>query len=353
MTIELNRNDFQKLVDIVRNLPAFRTVDGRIELMLQTLRGSPRANDILSSIKFDGDARNVAVGVLDRLMNFGQVVQGREALGVFVNQVLEYIGEGENAEFLRQLFHDYPLDVPVATGSLLSPWQGPQNYDEIKEKIIGENTLRHIYTLELALESAKAVVHIRTPFQVGTGFLISPNLVVTNNHIIDSVDTALRSEFTFNFQLDIYNKECPIYVVQNRPTGFFYTNSQLDFTITELEETPNIFTPLKLTSSRLQKGEWMAIIQHPGGHYKKFTMHNNYVVYADKQITQYTTSTLPGSSGSPIFNENFEVCAIHHSGGMIVEPTSQQEFLRNEGVNTSAVISDLKQNAPLIYNLIK
>lgn len=352
MTVELNRNDFQKLVDIVRNLPTFRTVDGRIELMLQTLRGSPRANDILSSLKFDGDARNVAVGVVDHLMNFGQVVRGREALGIFINQVLEYIGEGENAEFLRQLFHDYPLDVPVATTAFMSSWQGPQNYEEIKEKIIDENTLRHVYILELAVEAAKAVVHIHTPFQVGTGFLISPNLVVTNNHILDSVDTAIRSEYTFNFQLDIHNKECPVYIVQNSPTGFFYTNPQLDFTITELQETPKIFTPLKLSSTGLKKGEWMAIIQHPGGHYKKFSMHNNYVVYADKQIIQYTTSTLPGSSGSPIFNENFEVCAIHHSGGLIVEPASQQEFLRNEGVNISAVLSDLKQNVPYIYTHI-
>jgi V8-like Glu-specific endopeptidase len=30
---------------------------------------------------------------------------------------------------------------------------------------------------------------------------------------------------------------------------------------------------------------------------------------------QYTTDTLPGSSGSPVFNDNWEVVALHHAGG--------------------------------------
>ena len=39
-------------------------------------------------------------------------------------------------------------------------------------------------------------------------------------------------------------------------------------------------------------------------------MQNNFVAYADANIVQYATSTLPGSSGSPVFDDEFKVVAI-------------------------------------------
>ncbi|MBK9054813.1 MAG: trypsin-like peptidase domain-containing protein, partial [Chloroflexi bacterium] len=43
-------------------------------------------------------------------------------------------------------------------------------------------------------------------------------------------------------------------------------------------------------------------------------MQNNFVAFADTRIIQYLTSTEPGSSGSPVFNNDFVVVGIHHSG---------------------------------------
>ncbi|MBK7918080.1 MAG: trypsin-like peptidase domain-containing protein [Chloroflexi bacterium] len=62
------------------------------------------------------------------------------------------------------------------------------------------------------------------------------------------------------------------------------------------------------------------MIQHPGGHYKKISMQNNFVAFADARYLQYLTSTEPGSSGSPVFDNDFLVIGIHHSGGMLPEP---------------------------------
>ncbi|ODH02276.1 hypothetical protein A4S05_24955 [Nostoc sp. KVJ20] len=61
----------------------------------------------------------------------------------------------------------------------------------------------------------------------------------------------------------------------------------------------------------------MAIIQHPGGHLKKISIQNNFVAYTDNKVLQYTTSTEPGSSGSPVFDDDFQVVGIHHSGGSV------------------------------------
>jgi V8-like Glu-specific endopeptidase len=78
-------------------------------------------------------------------------------------------------------------------------------------------------------------------------------------------------------------------------------------------------------------------------------MQNNFVAYADANVVQYTTSTLPGSSGSPVFDDDFQVIAIHHSGGMLIEPGTKQCYLRNAGTSMIAVLKDLQVNAPEIY----
>lgn len=99
----------------------------------------------------------------------------------------------------------------------------------------------------------------------------------------------------------------------------------------------------------MRRDDRVAIIQHPGGHLKKISMQNNFIAYADANVVQYTTSTLPGSSGSPVFDDEFKVVAIHHSGGMLVEPGTQQRYLRNAGTSMIAVLKDMQANAPEIY----
>ena len=220
---------------------------------------------------------------------------------------------------------------------------------DVHEKIIGENTLRHIFLLELALESAKAVVHIDTSKGKGTGFMISPSLLMTNNHVIDSREIAEKSQFTFNYQLGRDGKEHPTQTVYALSGGEFYTNAELDYTVVTLP-SPLIFgKPLNLVPKQMQRESRVSIIQHPGGSFKKISIQNNFIAYADTRIIQYTTSTLPGSSGSPVFDENFNVVAIHHSGGILIEPDTNQPYLRNEGTSMIAVCRDLKTNASNIY----
>ena len=77
---------------------------------------------------------------------------------------------------------------------------------------------------------------------------------------------------------------------------------------------------------------------------------NNFVEYIDRRTIQYTTGTEPGSSGSPVFDDDFNVVAIHHSGGTITEPGTGRRYLRNAGSSMFAVLEDLKHHAPSIYD---
>lgn len=348
MTVQLSQPDFLHLTRIVQNLPDFANVRDRRRLLVGVFAGIPQANTILGRLDLDGIPMSVAVEVVQLLCQFGRVAYDKEALAVFLNYIQPFSGD-EDADFILELFQNYPLDVPLSPSRGINNWKGMDSTADIKEKIIGENTLRDIYILNLALEASKAVVRIATLNSLGTGFMIAPDLLMTNNHVLNSQEVAEKSNFSFNYQLDINGKECSTHTISALPDGAFYTSEELDFTVVNLKDVPDFGNPLIFKSKLMRQDERVAIIQHPGGHLKQISMQNNFVAYADKQILQYTTSTEPGSSGSPIFDDDFQVVGIHHSGGMLLEPGTQRRYLRNAGTSAIALLNDLKNNAPGIY----
>ncbi len=348
MTVQLSQPDFQRLTRIVQNLPDFANVRDRRRLVAGALQGVSQADIILARLDLDGAPMGVSVEVVRFLAQFGRVAYDKEALAVFLNYIQPYTGD-EDKDFIVELFQNYPLDVPVSPSRGIGNWKGMDSTADIKEKIIGENTLRDIYILNLALEASKAVVRIATPKGAGTGFMIAPDLLMTNNHVINSQEVGEKSNFSYNYQLDINGKECPTQIIGALPDGAFYTNKELDYTVITLKEVPDFGKPLIFKSKLMRRDDRVAIIQHPGGHLKKISIQNNFVAYADNQVLQYTTSTEPGSSGSPVFDDDFQVVGIHHSGGMLVEPNTQQRYLRNAGTSAIALLNDLQKNAPEIY----
>ncbi|HNS04008.1 MAG TPA: trypsin-like peptidase domain-containing protein [Anaerolineae bacterium] len=350
MATQLSKDNFDRLVGALTRLDAFRTATGRVRLVAGALEGSPRALDILGQIDFDGPARAVAVEIVRRFAQFGRVTPDQEALGILVNELLLWQGEADpESQFLRSLFETYGLDRPIAPAPNPTAWKGQETDADLQEKIIGEDTLRPIAMLEQALLTAASVVHISGPQGLGTGFVVGPNLVMTNNHVLASREDASAAEFTFYYELGIDNKVKPVVQVHARKDGQYYTSADLDYSVVQIESTPEAAKPLPLKAIKMARDARVAIIQHPAGLYKKISIQNNFVQYADSRVVQYTTSTLPGSSGSPVLNDDFKVVAIHHSGGNLLEPATARRYLRNEGMSMISVLADLKQNAPEIY----
>ncbi|WP_082393028.1 trypsin-like peptidase domain-containing protein [Nocardia arizonensis] len=346
MTINLVPRDFSRVVEILSAMPDFRTVQSRVDLVTDVFAGTSRSDDVVTTLDLDGPPRAVAVRVVQRLQSFGQDEPGQETLGVLINKMLAYLGAGEQADDLRDVLARYPFTTtPTADSRTITGWSGRESPAAVRERIIGENTLRDVYMLEMALDAARAVVRIRTPTALGTGFLVARTLVMTNNHVIPDATTAVRSEYAFNYQIDRHHREMPGTIYAAEPDGQFYTNRQLDITVVELHGADDI-RPLKLRPQRAVRGQRVNIIQHPGGHYKKISMQNNFVAYADERLIQYTTSTEPGSSGSPVFDNAFEVIGVHHAGGMLAEPGSTERYLRNEGISAVAILADLAAHAP-------
>ena len=61
-------------------------------------------------------------------------------------------------------------------------------------------------------------------------------------------------------------------------------------------------------------GEWLTIIQHPDGERKQLCVRENQLFKRGNDVLWYSTDTKPGSSGSPVFNNDWYVVALHHKG---------------------------------------
>jgi hypothetical protein len=112
---------------------------------------------------------------------------------------------------------------------------------------------------------------------------------------------------------------------------------------------------LLLGSRQIVRGNRVNIIQHPRGQPQKVVVTLNYVV-KDMSETRvhYLADTDHGSSGSPVFNKNWEVVALHHSGSP-VPPLQMSERMAlqmrgktqvNEGIPIRAIMPEIERWLP-------
>jgi V8-like Glu-specific endopeptidase len=349
VNVMLSQPDFQKLTQIVQNLPDFSNVRDRRRLISGAFQGVPQADIMSAGLDLDGSPMAVSVEVVNFLAQFGQVAYGKQALAVFLNYIQPFTGDEDN-DFISNLFRKYQLEQPAVPNSGIDHWLGLDTMAEVQEKVFGKDTLFDIYILQVALDAAKAVVNLRLPEKiVATGFMVAPDLLMTNNHVIATQKLAEQTKYIFNYQLDLNGEESPTYIVQALPGGLFYTNSELDYTIVNLKNMPDFGKTLILKNKLMRRDDCLAIIQHTGGYLKKISMLDNFVSFADEKVVQYITITTPCSSGSPVFDDKFQVVAIHHSSGLSLESATKRRYFRNIGTSMIAVLKDLQTNAPEIY----
>jgi V8-like Glu-specific endopeptidase len=218
------------------------------------------------------------------------------------------------------------------------------------EKITGViSTLLPISFLEKGLQKAKCVARVvikrNGGTEVGSGFLLSNNLFLTNNHVIADAAAAQVATIQFNYEQSLAGLAVQPVEYMLDPANGFATSVNEDWTAVRVKGDANTeFGAIALVATTVNKNDFVNIIQHPGGMYKQIGMYHNLVTYCDNNIIQYLTDTEPGSSGAPVFDSQWEVVALHHSGGMLKEPGTSQTLLRNEGININVVMAGIQAN---------
>ena len=194
----------------------------------------------------------------------------------------------------------------------------------------------------------------------GTGFLVAPGLFLTNHHVVESAVASRRFQVQFDYEYDPLDRaKNPTAFVFN-PDICFVTDDidGLDYTLIGIGERRSGsrvlddfgFIPLSDAGDKHMLGEIANVIQHPDGRFKELVLRENHLVARDEtlHVLHYVADTEQGSSGSPVFNNEWEPIALHHWGGpwREVMGTSGQPLAReiNEGIRISAIVTHLRNS---------
>lgn len=209
----------------------------------------------------------------------------------------------------------------------------------------------------------------------GTGFLVAPNVVMTNYHVVESVieGTANPSNIILRFDYKqladgkIINSGMEYRLVEDDwlidkspyVENALPTSDELDYVLLRVDgepgvekigEKPDPNSPqrgwIELPSEpyyNFLAGTPLLIVQHPNTQPLKLAFDTDAIININENgtVVKYKTNTEPGSSGSPCFDINWNLVALHHSG----DPSWKPEY--NAGSPLSAICARLQRQGLL------
>ncbi len=112
------------------------------------------------------------------------------------------------------------------------------------ERILGINDLVDVSYLMKGINSSKSVCRIilrdksdrETGY--GTGFKVSPHLLITNFHVLKDQNDARLALAEFNYELDLQGNPKPVTRFILEPEKYFFNNPGLDFAIVYISDRP-------------------------------------------------------------------------------------------------------------------
>ena len=246
------------------------------------------------------------------------------------------------------------------------------------ERILNGNDLTSINYLAKGLDAGISVcrVHLKDRFGqtvgFGTGFLVGPGVMMTNHHVIHGIEDARYALAEFNYDLDVRGneKDKVVFELVTEPEPIAIRS--LDFCLVRVSPYSidgkidlNEFgwLPLNPDPGKTIEGQYLTIIQHPGGERKQVCVRENKLLRYDPggDTLWYATDTVGGSSGSPVFNDAWQVVALHHSGVPKTDEDgnwktiddniwnnsmdeSRIKWIANEGIRISQILAFLETN---------
>ncbi len=269
---------------------------------------------------------------------------------------------------------------------------GTEPADFAFERAIGKNDSVYSNFVDLLRNATQKVgrIAVRVGNQnVGfaTGFMVSDNLLLTNWHVFKTMEDAVDSEVQFGYELDGFGRPKTPVTFRLRPDQFYFSRQELDYCFLAVE-------PLDITGKiRIQaigyiafdqsqgklgeeRHEALNIIHHPDGDYKQLSIRENLFMRITPTTIWYESDTAPGSSGSPVFNDQWQLIALHHMGvakknkaGQYVDKNgdvidsingmidaSKVVWIANEGIRASVILKDVRTyfpEEPLIAALVE
>jgi V8-like Glu-specific endopeptidase len=231
------------------------------------------------------------------------------------------------------------------------------------EAILGDTRFLAFRWYREGLKRCESVARVETKWgeAYGSGFLVRGEdmhaaftgkvLLLTNAHVI-SDDPAVQkgtppalppARARVRFEAREADGGPGIYAIKR----IVWTSppTELDATLLELEGTLSCDPPYPLAVGLpAPDKDRVYVIGHPRGQGLAISMQDNRVVDAKKPRLRYRAPTEQGSSGSPVFNQDWELVALHHAGSKYMPSLSGPGLEEaNEGIWISAIVEALKE----------
>src|SRR5262249_15141139 len=80
--------------------------------------------------------------------------------------------------------------------------------------------------------------------------------------------------------------------------------------------------------------EKIYVIGHPGGRSMSVSLNDNLLLDWDDRMIHYRSPTEGGSSGSPVFNQQWDLIGLHHAGALDMPRLKGKRgtYAANEGI---------------------
>jgi endonuclease G len=244
------------------------------------------------------------------------------------------------------------------------------------ERILGENDMVDVNYLLRGLAAARSVcrVVLRDRFGreigYGTGFKVAPRVIMTNHHVLEDAATAETAIVEFDYELDVSARPRATTRFALQPSALFLNDRALDFALAAIAPEPlhgggaladYDFQRLNPEEGKINPGEFVTIIQHPSGQPKQIALRENELLSIEDTTLLYQSDTAQGSSGAPVFNDSWQIVALHHSGvprkdaagrwllknGQPAGPDSEDgdiDWIANEGIRASRIVRFVEAN---------
>ncbi|MFD4439997.1 trypsin-like serine peptidase [Nocardia sp. NPDC058519] len=251
----------------------------------------------------------------------------------------------------------------------------PDNADHVVidgelEQAMGNDDMVPGLWLKRAAAAADSVALIKTPRGPATGFLVSDELLLTNWHVFPTLESAQdpRVRAVFRFEENEAGQIRSSVSLTLDPDRFFVTGDrELDFALVAVSALPNgkaaasRFGRIRLNPAigKILQGQPLNIVQHPGGNSRKLAFRQNLLLKVDPTRLIYQTDTMPGSSGSPVFNDEWELVGLHYraeqaqdsqgrqldvNGNLVTRQTPDhlRHWIANAGIRVSSIVARLE-----------
>lgn len=367
---------------------AARAVRDKVPLR-ETLDGALLARDILTAIEAreDPDAWDLATGA-EACLAIGEPDKALQWVARYV--VRPEADAFELASTLRQLKEVWGLTIDTMPGSLLLPLLQSQLLQrsggrvdlaagEVRptikkteehtadakqlQKILGKEGVVSLGWYKLGLDRTQAVAKVlnRTGDGFGTGFLVRGRdlvpalgetfLILTNAHVV-SDDPAVQAKYG---SLDpdeatIIFEACEAAGQQKfKAAKLLWTSppDQLDATLLEVDPPlPNIEPyPVAKRLPLVDGVQKVYVIGHPLGGGLSISLNDNLLLDYDDRLLHYRAPTEGGSSGSPVFNQKWDLIGLHHAGGTAMKKLKGQDgtYAANEGIWIQRIIKAMAE----------